>query len=510
MPLLSSLLAPWLAILAFFLWKRYRKSVGPYRQLPLPPGPKPWPLIGNALDVPSTFPWKTYAQWRQKYGDIVHIRVLRQPMIILNSMKAVTDLMEKRSSNYSDRLQTEMVLLMGADWNMSIKKYGQEWRQHRRALHQYFNQTAVQEYRPRLREGARDLLRRLHREPDGFIHHIRYAFGTNMLSIMYGIQAAMKDDHYITITERALMATSEAFTPGAFWVDFMPILKYVPSWFPGAGFKHTAARWLVDQKAVREEPWHNIVIASQKDSSSVSVQILERISHLDGAAYAEEEEIAKCITAAAYEGGADTTVSTVTSFFLAMVRYPEVQRRAQEELARVVGPERLPDFSDRVSLPYIDALCRESMRWQPVTPLGLPHRSLDDDEYRGYLIPGGALVMHNTWAILHDPEAYPDPEEFRPERFMKDGKLDPAVMDPAAIAFGAGRRICPGKHFSSLSLFINLACILYTFDVTPVLDAQGNPIIPEPHMGSGGLSHPRPFRCTIRPRSKLAEALILE
>jgi len=210
-----------------------------------------------------------------------------------------------------------------------------------------------------------------------------------------------------------------------------------------------------------------------------------------------------------FRKNAVTTVSTLHSFFLAMFLFPAVQKRAQDELARIVGPNRLPQFSDRADLPYINALCKECMRWQPVTPLGLAHKSLADDEYNGYFIPGGSVIMQNTWAILHDPKRYPEPEEFRPERYLKDGQINPEVMDPAVVAFGAGRRICPGRYFSDMSLFLNVAYVLHTFDISPALDTQGNMIKPEPKMTTGFLSHPVPFECSIKPRSTHAEALIL-
>ena len=85
------------------------------------------------------------------------------------------------------------------------------------------------------------------------------------------------------------------------------------------------------------------------------------------------------------------------SFFLAMAIHPEVQRKAQAELDLVVGPSRLPDHSDREALPYVNAIVKEALRWQNVTPLGVVHRCMSDDEYNGYFIPEGALVMPNVW-----------------------------------------------------------------------------------------------------------------
>lgn len=161
-----------------------------------------------------------------------------------------------------------------------------------------------------------------------------------------------------------------------------------------------------------------------------------------------------------------------------MALFPEVQRKAQAELDLVVGPSRLPDFDDLDNMPYIQAVVKETMRWMPVLPIGLPHAVISDDSYKGYHIPKGSMIipvsvfrllrvnnssslsrMHGLYivhihaelsdrlmlgahrAMLHSPVDYPDPEHFKPERFIgKDGALDPTVLDPDAIVFGFGRR----------------------------------------------------------------------
>ena len=86
------------------------------------------------------------------------------------------------------------------------------------------------------------------------------------------------------------------------------------------------------------------------------------------------------------------------TFFLAMTLYPEVQRRAHRQLDDVIGPDRLPNFGDRESLPYIAAIIKESLRWIIVAPLGVPHRATKDDVYKDkYFIPKGSLVIGNIW-----------------------------------------------------------------------------------------------------------------
>lgn len=85
-----------------------------------------------------------------------------------------------------------------------------------------------------------------------------------------------------------------------------------------------------------------------------------------------------------------------------MARYPAVQVRAQKELDSVLGRSTLPSLSDRENrrLPYIDALIKEVLRWNSALPLGVPHVCTEDDEYSGYKIPKGAVVLPNVWCVI--------------------------------------------------------------------------------------------------------------
>ena len=128
------------------------------------------------------------------------------------------------------------------------------------------------------------------------------------------------------------------------------------------------------------------------------------------------------------------------TLFLAMTLNPGVAEKAHEELDRVVGKDRLPEYSDRDDLPYIDAIVKELLRWNPPAPISLPVKATKDDVYRGYFIPAGATVMEDTWAVCRDPDLYPDPEAFNPDRFLKDGEINPLVFNPEERVFGSGRR----------------------------------------------------------------------
>jgi len=186
-----------------------------------------------------------------------------------------------------------------------------------------------------------------------------------------------------------------------------------------------------------------------------------------------------------------------------MLCNPEAQRKAQAEIDKVVGMSRLVDFEDRDGLPYLDAMVKEVLRWHPVLPIGIPHYSTEDDIVGKYFIPKGTIVIGNTWYLSHNESVFgPDTDKFIPERF-----LNPEVKYPT-MAFGYGRRICPGRYFADNGLFIAIASLLQVFDILPSIDETGKEIPPVPDFGSAIFSRPVAFTCRIVPRSSLAENLL--
>lgn len=134
------------------------------------------------------------------------------------------------------------------------------------------------------------------------------------------------------------------------------------------------------------------------------------------------------------------------NFVLAMAIYPEVQKKAQKDLDAVLQGQRLPDFSDFEKLPYLAAMVNEVFRWQAVTPFAVYHVSTADDVYEGYLIPKGSIIVPNAWAILRDETIFgPKTDRFMPERFISAEKTTVCDLSEVDMAFGFGRRACPGR-----------------------------------------------------------------
>ena len=176
--------------------------------------------------------------------------------------------------------------------------------------------------------------------------------------------------------------------------------------------------------------------------------------------------------------GSETTSTSLTWWTLAMIAFPEVQRRAQAEIDAVVGRDRLPTFSDAPRLSYVCAIIKEILRWRPVAPFGIPHAATEEDWYEGMYIPKGTTIIPNTWNCNHDREVFGnDADEFRPERHLDENGEHlngPMETNQAGhVTFGFGRRICVGKDLASESLFINTARILWATQLERTRDENG-------------------------------------
>ncbi|KAF9457689.1 cytochrome P450 [Collybia nuda] len=480
------------------------------RSLPLPPGPKKLPLIGNLLDMPTSFEWKTYHKWCKELNtDIIHLDVAGTSIVVLDTSEAATELLEKRSSIYSGRARMPMINeLMGWSFNFGFMAYGDHWRFHRRLMHQAFHPAAAKRFRPHEIKATHGLLRRMLEEPHNLIGNLRHMAGETIMSIAYGIDVKPKDDPYIATAEQGVHPLVAAAVPGAFLVDVIPALKYVPEWIPFAGFQRKAKEWKKLALRMINVPFEAAKknIANGDTTPSFTAYSLENMDETKDMAY--QEYVIKSTAGTMYAAGSDTTVSAIASCVLGLLSHPDVLKKAQQEIDSVVRPGQLPDFEDEASLPYITAIVKETLRWRDVVPIAVPHYLHVEDEYKGYRIPAGSIIIPNAWAMLHDENLYPEPLEFNPDRFMKDGKLNPAVRDPAHATWGFGRRICPGRYMAFSSVWIAVASIIATLDIAKAVDENGNVIEPTHEYLSALVCMPLPFKCVIKPRSKEAEALI--
>ncbi|OCT47140.1 O-methylsterigmatocystin oxidoreductase [Cladophialophora carrionii] len=475
---------------------------------PLPPGPKPRILIGNIPDLPpaGAKEWLHWFKLKEQYGPISSLSVLGQNIIIISDYKIAVDLMEKRSAFTSSRPVLEFgSKLCGWERGLAMMPYSPKVRAYRKALHAVLGTpSAIDPFRPLIERETRRFLVRVLEKPEDVLQLIRTQAGAIILKIGYGYTIEPRGhDPLVDLADKGLDQFSKACAPGAWMVDVIPALKYLPEWLPGTGFKRTARHWKATLHALADRPY--AFVERQLKKGDTEPSYLSKLLNSDeGTSTPEAEETARWSAFALYTGGADTTVSSISCFVLAMALYPDAQKKAQAEIDAFVGTSRLPTFKDRASLPYVDALIKEVLRWHPVGPMGVPHLTTKAEVYNDYLIPENSLLIPNIWAMLHDPAVYRQPDVFNPSRFLGDC----AELDPHNISFGFGRRICPGKLFADSTLFSTIASFLAVFDVRKCRDVSGKEIDPEVNFLPGLISHPKPFKCDIRPRSAEHERLI--
>ncbi|RXW11737.1 hypothetical protein EST38_g14119 [Candolleomyces aberdarensis] len=371
-----------------------------------------------------------------------------------------------------------MLDMMDLNWSFVGMPYGMAWRQHRRAFHQYLNNNAVQKYHPIMNEETKLFLQKIRSNPDQLFTDIQFLFGTAIMRTAYGFDDIRQNESLIHNAERVILELSEALVPGRFLVNNLPILRYVPSWFPGAGFKKQFKEMAQLNFKTRyppfEEAKRDVEDGRKGNHPSMAFSLIDSLPEAGDPKRADLEAIASNVCAVAYIAGAETTVSSAMALVYILASHLEVQTKAQAEIDKVLGSDRLPLVSDRQDLPYVHAIVKEVGRWHSVVPLGLAHANMEDDEYDGYFIPKGTLIFQNNWAITHDPDIFDRPFEFVPERYIKDGKIDPSAPDSDIAAFGHGRRICPGRHFSNDALFLMAASFLATYIITAPKDKEGN------------------------------------
>ncbi|KAH9058248.1 cytochrome P450 [Lactarius vividus] len=432
-----------------------------------PPGPPPWPVIGNLLDVPMLSPWLAYANMSKKYGQVV---------VVLCSPTAIKDLLEKRGE------------LMDVDWMFPLARMGEYWHEGRKLLDRSLRPGATALHRHLIEEKTRVFLGQLLATPGGFRGHLSLLVPPQRHSITVDSHCSLQGKVVMRLTYGYdLKENDDMLTPPK------RIVRRLPSWVPWFKYEPLASECRELARMMRNEPIDFVKNSMRKGTAvpSLATEYLQEADLLSG---------------------------------------PESQSRVQ-------------GIKDILGSLYQEAISKELTRWHMVTPMGeglslssiaqctnisleaSPTRQLMTTSIRATLfqkvcavvIADACMVAVEKvlrWidrAILHDPELYPDPEAFNPDRFLnEDGTFrdDPMI----SLAFGAGRRICPGRHFADMLLFVVTASVLSVFNTTKAKDKDGNeiPVTPPPLesvLPDIAIWLPE-FECCITPRDKAAEDLI--
>ncbi|QRW23620.1 cytochrome P450 family protein [Rhizoctonia solani] len=484
-----------------------------HQQLPLPPGPSGHWIWGNVaeMNVPHR-PVKAATDWKEQYGDIICLRTLSNTTVIINSEALATELLEKRAAETSDRPRNVFVReLMG--WNTStvLHTHNNRHRQLRKTMALVLQQSQARTYSTLHSSNLLQFLRALAKTPDNYMNHIDDSASRFIMNLAYGHEI-IEDDPLVAAVRAGQIYMEDGLATHR-WVNSLPFLRYYPAWAPGGEFQKVAREGLRRRLEYANVPFDTVMDGIRRNQL-VQPSFTSRLLEQKGGANASEEDVdlIKWSAASLFGGGTATTVSILATLIFCLVIHPEITKKAQDEIDRVIGPNRLPTVHDRGSLPYVEAVLQEVMRYYPVVPLCIPHSTEQDIEFQGYRIPKGSSIEPNLWAILHDPDIYSDPHVFRPERYLES---KPAP-DPRKYIFGFGRRICPGIHIAYDSTFINCAGLISVFDfrasaeLLASVDAAGGRESPDMWklFNSSKIVRPKPFRCSIQLRNDAAKRLL--
>ncbi|KAG2144723.1 cytochrome P450 [Suillus bovinus] len=414
--------------------------------LPLPPSPSTWKLRGHFLPPRKSF--LTIAGWIDEHD-----------FVVIGRYRAAMDIMENQGAALADR--PRMIAageIFSGGQGLTSTPFGEKFRLKRRALHTHLQPKAAEAYQPLLMSHAKNLVLDILDDPHNFQNHVITFSSTTMMKVAYGTTTPTSaTDPLVREMYQLMKVVSKLLRPDAYYlVDSIPWLKHIP-WYGQElkqGFERSKRLHTGQLNRVKEQMRSNADIGP-----SFTRFMLENSDH-----YGLTEVETAFLSAAFFGAGSDTTTLAMCIVLLAAACFPEEQGKVQAELDAVIGSHRAPTFADQQSLVRLRAFISEALRWRPVAPNGVPHRTTKDVIWENYCIPAGTTVFGNTWSICRDPEVFPEPDAFKPRRWINDqGCLKDDLTN---FLFGFGRRVCPGQHVANRSVFISTALILWAFQLT--------------------------------------------
>ncbi|EAS37458.3 uncharacterized protein CIMG_02812 [Coccidioides immitis RS] len=461
----------------------------------LPPGPQTQAIWGNLKQCDPSFPQHQYADWALTHGPVYTVMQGDTPQIIVNRAAEARDVFVKQGAYTQNRPPFRSIMLLRDGYFPSLMN-GSKWQNARKMWQVVLSSSAIKNYIPYQELESEQLLLDTLNEPLLWYDHLeRFANSVGMVMVN-GYRITSSSDPIVKETVEDLYDLSRVGFSGNM-LDFWPFLERVVWTLP----IYKVGRRMA--KKHKDYIWKNYFGVKQRAEQGTRLPSFNRtiqerlqegwteVSELEGA------EIGQHLLS----GSTDTVVSTLTTCIAALCLFPDVQRKAQEEIDRVVGPDRLPRGEDEINLPYIQQLLLEAQRWCPAMPLCVARVTSGPVSWGKYNFPENTGLTINTYAIHNDPELYPEPHIFMPERW--EGRIKAAHGENQLLfTFGAGRRFCPGKSLAEKSLFIAIARWLWAFNTSHATDEEGNKIPIDPKdLRPGNIVRIKRFSADVQPRN---------
>ncbi|KAH6795332.1 hypothetical protein C2S51_036318 [Perilla frutescens var. frutescens] len=466
---ITILLALVIAAALTIISKKLHQSCRGHRNLP--PGPKPWPIIGN-MHLIGPSPHKSLHSLSQKYGEIMLLKFGKIPVVIASSPEVAKQFLKVHDANFASRPALSAGKYTAYNYsNVLWAPQGPYWRQARKIyLTEVFSAKRLEFFEPIRVEERNNFLSRLRTlsgKPVELKDHLSHYTVSTISRMILG-------NKYFTENEKGnsafkLEEFQQVLDEWALLNGFINIGDYIP-WLNFLDLQGYVKRMKEVYK--KFDKFHDYVIDDHQarrvaEKDFVAKDVVDSLLLLAEDSNLEVKLTRDCIKGLLTDllaGGADTAAGIVEWAIHIVMRHPRVLEKAKEELDRVIGRSRWVEEEDFSQLPYIDAIMIETMRLHPLSPLLPPHYAINDCKVAGYDISKGTIVIINTYSTGRDPNSWDSPEEFLPERFI--GKeIDMLGNYFALLPFGSGRRRCPGYNLGLKIVRTTLANLLHGFNL---------------------------------------------
>ncbi|XP_053140125.1 cytochrome P450 2K4-like isoform X2 [Hemicordylus capensis] len=462
-----------------------------------PPGPRPLPIIGNLHIMDMKKPYTTMLKLSKQYGSIFSVQMGLKKVVVLTGYETVKEALVNQADAFAERPFNPMLDEISKGHGLVFAR-GENWKVMRR-----FTLTTLRDYgmgkrtiEDKIVEECRFLIRKFETyEGKPFeIKTIMNASVSNIIvSILLGKRFEYEDPTFLRLLQLINENIQLLGTPS--------VLLY--SLFPALGFLSGAHKTVLNnrdefQAFVTATFIEHLKELDENDQRSFIDSFLirqqeEKKNNING--YFHNDNLIG-VVANLFAAGTETTSTTLRWGLLLMMKYPDIQRKVQEEIATVVGSSQ-PRIEHRTKMPYADAVIHEIQRFGNIIPTNLPHATTVDVTLNGYFIPKGTEIMPLLASVLQDETQWEKPYKFYPEHFLdSDGKF---VKRDAFMPFSAGRRICVGETLAKMELFLFFASLLqkFTFQPAPGTSKEDLDLTP----ADGFTTPPMPYKLCAVPRS---------
>jgi len=448
------------------------------------------PYFGSMLFMPFR-PEKGHsflARKAKELGSVFAFYAGRRYTIVLNNYDAIYEALVRKSLHFAGRSPVYTQDLINVhDFGIVFKRYGESYKrnqQHSVTVLKHFGFGIQHVTERRIQLEATELINYM-KGKCGKTFSPAGMFEKSTLNVIYGMIFGVRLERSDPTAEFIATAIDTMLDSFDFVLDVFPQAAYLPY------YRRLVSNSVKVQVAFTELMLKKIAESEKLESDENFVK-----SFVERAGQDFDRTELAFILRDLLGGGLETTATQLNWCLVELGNNNNVQKRLQEEIDSVVDRGRLPSLDDRTKLPYVEATILEVMRLRTIAPLAIPRETICDTEVSGYSIPKNTGVLANLWAAHRDPRDWPEPNTFRPERFLdEDGTINSKVRQ-RVIPFSLGKRSCTGEALARQELFLFLTAIVQHFDILP---PEGKTAISN-KIHVVRVLHPAPYELRLVPR----------